>query len=118
MSGECCFCALCGATFADALAWAAHRQWKSRWQRGPCKFPRTMLYESAEVWTLRPSARDAVERAEYGPADEFRIKLGQPSTSPLPKERKRLRRESGKLTPSVSAASRGSSYLCSPTEGP
>lgn len=102
MTADTCSCARCGSTFVDQLAYAAHRQWVSREKRGPCKFPRSMLYRSGDSWALRPSFREAVERTEYGPADEFRISV-------RPKAEKRQGGESAETTPSVYAGSRGAS---------
>ena len=68
-AAEICGCLICGERFADPTAWAAHRPWRSRTRRSSCRWPRT-LYQSAGVWTLRPAARAAVERAEHG--DDWR----------------------------------------------
>lgn len=73
---ERCSCGLCGSVFADALAWSAHRPWKSRTKRDKCRWPK-YLYSSPNGWALRPSARDAVKAAEEGSADAYAIVLDQ-----------------------------------------
>lgn len=70
---EIAICGTCQSAFADLLAWCAHRPWKSITHRDGCKWPRA-LRKVQGIWSLRPSCRKAVEIAENGPPEAFRIK--------------------------------------------
>jgi hypothetical protein len=98
---ETCSCGLCGATFADPLAWAAHRPWKNRWARDRCRWPRS-LYASPNGWALRPAAVAEVTRIETGPADDWKARPATPVAVTFRKRRGGHRSEN---TPSNGAGS-------------
>lgn len=81
LEGEQARCGICRETFADPLAWCAHRPWKSVTHRDKCRWPNA-LRKRGSIWTLKPSCREAVEIAENGPVAEYRIKWPTPTNAP------------------------------------
>jgi hypothetical protein len=71
MREEQCKCLRCGETFADPLAWAAHKPLGNLTRFEDCRFPRS-LYRSGGVWTLRPSFRAEIEAKEAA-GEEWRL---------------------------------------------
>ena len=71
---ERCTCTTCGAPFADALAWAAHRPWKSR--SSPRQVPMAEILVLVAIrMDAAAAGAEAIKAAEEGSPDAYQIVL-------------------------------------------